>query len=224
MTDVRILMALLAGLAVAASGCVDINDPGCTSDDDCRLDRVCSEAGICVSAGGDTPDDDTGNADAGDDTSEEDTVEEDTGDPNTNPINLKSVRIYDDCEGDQHVTRISMSPDPFPACDSVVAQRVDINISSALDLNQQTPGTVEFDRFTGGIQVLGCEGSFCVNASSGVVDLAFYEPGEILDGEYDFRIQQDPEIDDAISGQTFTGRFSELDVNWCSYADEECRF
>ena len=219
MTDVRILLAMMLGLAVAASGCVDINDPGCQSDDECRLDRVCSEAGVCVSPGGNTPE-----QDAGSDTAEEDTAEEDTSDPNVNPITLQSARVYDDCDGDQHVTRISMSPTPFPSCDDAVPQRIDINISTALDLNQQEPGAVEFDRSTGGIQVLGCQGAFCANASNGIVDLKFYEPGEILDGQYELNIQQDPEVDDEISGQRFVGSFTDLDVNWCSYADDECRF
>jgi hypothetical protein len=223
MNDLRMVVPALILFVLATSGCIDINDPGCTSDEDCRLDRVCSAAGVCESserAGLD----DTGNADAGEDTTREDTAEEDVDDPDTEPIEVQSMRVYDDCDDDVHITRISLSPEPFPACDSVVSERIDINIEGALDLNQQQPGSVEFDRFTGGIQVLGCEGSFCVNADSGVINLEFYEPGEVVSGTYEFQMQSDPEISDAISGQTFQGSFDNVDLNWCSFADQECRF
>jgi hypothetical protein len=214
------LLALCSLTALATlAGCTNIKDPGCSTDDQCRNNRVCSDFGFCVSPDRAVIDEDTSTPDVGTDAAE------DSGDPSVSPIQIRSARVFDDCDGDQHVTRISLSSEPFPACDAVVPERVDINIEGALDLNSQTPGQVEFSRGdSAGIRVLGCEGAFCVNAAQGQVTLEFYEPGEILDGSYSIQMETSSEVTDDIAGKRFEGTFEDLDVNWCSYADDECRF
>ncbi len=207
------LLVLLLGL----SGCTNISDAGCVTDDQCRGDRVCSAIGVCESPERTEIDNDAGNPDTG-------TPDADTPDPGAEPIPIRSARVYDACDGDQHITRISLASERFPACDGVLPARVDINISTALDLNQLTPGSVSFEGGDpSGIQVLGCEGAFCVNADNGQVTLEFYEPGEIVSGNFDFQMQSDPEIDDSIAGQRFQGNFDDIDVNWCSFSGPECR-
>ncbi|MGM0558212.1 MAG: hypothetical protein ACQEVA_17640 [Myxococcota bacterium] len=216
----RAYLFVLCSLTALASlaGCTNINDPGCSTDDQCRGDRVCSDFGFCVDPDRAVIDQDSGNPDVGTD------AEDDSEEPGTDPIQIRSARVYDECDGDQHITRISLAPDPFPACDGVLPARVDINIEGALDLNSQTPGQVVFEPGdSSGIRVLGCEGAFCVNATEGQVTLEFYEPGEVLDGSYDFQMETSSEVSDDISGQRFEGTFENLDVNWCSFADDECR-
>lgn len=219
MIRIRFLVPTLLTCLLAMSGCTSIDDPGCTSDDECRGERVCSEIGICMGPERAVIDRDSGNPDV-----EEDVEEDDVPNPDVDPIQLRSARVYDDCDDDQHVTRISLSPEPFPACDGIVAARIDIRIDDALDLNQQSPGEVTFERGDSvGIQVQGCEGAFCTNASEGRILLEFYEPGEMLNGTYEMRLQPSDEVSDTIAGQRFEGSFQELDVNWCSFADDECR-
>lgn len=208
----RLLLASALTLAAAGVwGCTSIGDAGCESDDDCREGRVCSARGVCL-AQGSVGEDAGGSLDA-----------PDLDPPGPQPVRLRSARVYEECEDGEIRARISMASDPFPACDGLVEARVDVELSGALDLRGSSPGVVEFDRFTGGIRVLGCEGSFCVAAGSGLIDLVSYAPGEALRGVYDIQMLPADDVTQAIAGQQLAGDFADLDTVWCEAAREPCR-
>lgn len=220
MRKLSLLLSTIALASVSLGACIDIEDPGCTSDDDCRGDRICSSAGICASPEQANVDGDIG---PGEDTGVDAPTMQDTADPGVEPVELQTMRVYDECDGDQHIARLSLSPEQSTRCDGVLPARVDIRIEGALDLNQQSPGSITFERGDSGIQVLGCEGSFCVNAREGTINLEFYEPGELVSGSYEFTMLPNDEVTNTIAGQRFEGRFEDLQLNWCNFADRQCR-
>lgn len=200
-----VMLCCLAGL----SGCIELGETDCTSDDDCRMGRVCATSGTCVYSDRADLDPDAG-ADA----------EPDSG--AVDPYHMSTMRVFDKCEGDLHAARLVLVPPTREDwCEAEAPIRLVVDIEGALDLNRQIPGHTSL--FADGISVTACEQNECLGTEDGELTLNFYQPGELVSGRLVANFPDNDRVSERISGQTYDLDIVDLQLDWCDFADDSCR-
>ncbi|QDG52288.1 hypothetical protein FIV42_16540 [Persicimonas caeni] len=212
----------LVASAMALSGCIELGEQGCTSDEECRGARVCAPWGACVDSARANLEPDAGTDADVPDTNVPDTAEAGPDIGEVPPYDLRIMSVSDECDGDLRTAQFVLRPGSDEEWCAEEPVRLVVDIEGALDLNSQTPGSTTL--FADGISVTACEEDTCVGTDNGELTLDFYVPGEVITGRLVAEFQRDERVSQRISGQTYDLDIADLRPNWCAYADDECRF